>query len=194
MKIRKITDKEELKEFRDKFYERSSSSLVDRVEVPLSYLERSDVYGLFNNLNEMIAGYALGLSPEYRLMGLVPNDKLSERSFPENFKDNDCCEVVCLWKLKKTSSSVTLKVLWPNIYDNVIKSGKKYLLGHNQNEKLDKMYSFFGPHTIYKGISTKGVNSRLFLYKRNKVYIIRFLISTYFPLKYKVDQFFKKFK
>jgi hypothetical protein len=192
MLIRKITDRAEIELYIERFHERSKVKNIERIEIPISYMERSDVYGLFDNDGKMIAGYTLGLRSEYRLMDLVPKDKLSERRYPKNFKDDDCCEVVCLWKLKSTSKSITTRYLWPSIYNNIIKSRKKYLLGHNQNEKLDKLYSFFYPHSIYRGISTKGLSSHLFLYERKKVYIIRFLISTYFPVKRSLDSVFKK--
>jgi hypothetical protein len=194
MKIRLITEEQILLEYISGYYECIKTDESNIVKIEVSYLQRSDVYGIFDKDNVLVGGFALGMSTPYRLFELIPQNEKNNINTPNNFNLSDCCEVVCIWKNQSVSKYFTTIVLWPKIFNGVLKSKKKYLLGHSHIKKLNNLYSFLGPFIIYEGDSTAGLPSRLFVYSRIKVFIIRFFISTYFPVVRFIKSIRHKFK
>ena len=194
MKIKLITEDKYFLQFISGYYESIKTDDSNIVKIEVSYLKRSEVYGIFDKENSLVGGFALGMSTPYRLFELIPDDQKENISTPKNFHQNQCCEVVCIWKNKSVSKYFTTIVLWPKIFNGVLRSKKKYLLGHSHIKKLSNLYSILGPFIIYEGDSTVGLPSRLFVYGRPKVMIIRFFISTYFPVVRFMKSLRHKFK
>ena len=153
-----------------------------------AYFKSSQVYALVDAQGEMVAGYILGMSKPYRLISFVPIEKITETL--EKFELNNCCEIVCVWKKKTMSKADTAKYLWPNIFNNFLETKKQFLLGHNQNPKLDKRYGILAPRTLYYGLSTHQLPSRLILYSRFRIkllyFIAKHIVANFLQLKAKI--------
>jgi hypothetical protein len=186
--IKKLTTAEEYAAYDEHFMNSHSPESRSKTKpVGDEYFKKSLVFGLFNEQQEMVAGYILGMSPEFRLMRFIPQENLSETL--SKFNLSDCCEIVCVWKKKSVSKADTARYLWPSIFKDFLETNKPFLLGHNQNQKLDKHYGIFTPKTLYHGLSTQLVPSRLFIYSRCKIQILyffsKYIMSVYLSLKSK---------
>lgn len=172
MRFKKLTTDAQFEEYRRGFlesFQRQSPGASS--ELPLSYLRASTVIGVFDDEDRMVAGYTLGTSLPLRLLDFVPADLRSNLLVPFQGKWSDCCEITCAWRLPSVSLLFMSSRLWPHALIGVLKSGKRILLGHNQNPRLDKFYTALGPATIYSGISSYGLPSRLFAYNRKLVIV-----------------------
>jgi hypothetical protein len=188
---KEIECEKELNIYVENFYRSLNEGISGNTKkIPMEYLKRSKVVGLYNEENIMVAGYIIGHREPLRLLDFVPEDKKAEMDLPEDFQWEDCCEVVCVWKKKTVTKLYMGSEFWPIVLNEVLSTGKKYLLGHNQCQKLNKHYSLLGPKSLYFGLSTYGLPSNLFIYNRIKLRVIKLFAKTIFPL----TMYFKKKK
>jgi len=166
MRFRKLQSLEELEEYRRGFKSAISTQTSD---LSLGYLQSSHVVGVFDDLNKMMAGYTLGTTMPLRLLAFVPVDEQDGLRVPFAGEWTDCCEITVAWKSPEVPLVFMSFYFWPHALIGVLKSGKKILLGHNQSKRLDRFYTGLGPATIYSGISTFGLHSRLFAYNRWRI-------------------------
>jgi hypothetical protein len=189
MRFRKLKDNHELNQFREEFLksiqQRKDGPSVTKdqsakdqnsndkttSDLPLAYLHANTVIGVFNPAGKMVAGYILGTEEPLRLLEFVPESARASLIVPFGLQWSDCCEITCAWRLPEISLLFMSSQFWPRAFIGVLQSGKKLLLGHNQNPRLDKFYTTTGPVTIYSGISTFGLASRLFAYSRSRMVI-----------------------
>jgi hypothetical protein len=176
MRFENLTLDSELNEFREHF----RASVQERSGgvgggIPMEYLRASQVVGVFDARDRMVAGYIVGRNKPYRLLEFVPETERAMVVPPHGDFWEDCCEITCTWKLPQVSGTFMSAILWPRVLLTVLFSGKKHLLGHNQREALDRMYTKMGPQTLYVGISTYGFHSRLFAYNRPRLVACLFL-------------------
>ena len=170
MEFKVLYKKEDLIEYRENFYGSLCRDIgkKETTEIPLDYLRNTCVVGLYHG-KQMIAGYIINYDQHLRLLDFVPGEKRNSLKLPSGASWSDCCEVVCVWKSPQVSKYFMSAVFWPRILLEVFQSDKKYLLGHNQSEKLDKFYTALSPNTLYAGLSTYGLPSRLFIYDKKKI-------------------------
>jgi len=137
----------------------------DESNLPLDYLQKARVYGVFKK-NEMVAGYVIGFKQPLRLFDfLLPESRQEVASRYQSILEN-CCEVTCAWRLPHISSVFMSFIFWPHAHFNAIKTGKKFFLGASANHHLDKMYTQAGPRTLYFGLVNYGLTVRIFFYTR----------------------------
>jgi hypothetical protein len=135
--------------------------------IPSEYLKSSKVVGVINDAGIMVAGYILNSRQPFRLLEFVPEVPRKKLSLPDGKAWNDCVEVTCVWKLPNQVSHLFMTSrFWPRVQVEILTSGKALMLGHTQNAKLNQFYSFARPLTLYEGISTFGLPSTLFVYRR----------------------------
>ncbi len=154
--------------------------------MPFDYFQRSYVIGVFDN-EKMVAGYTLGFDVPLRLPTFVPREE-NILSPHEIFKWEECCEIVCMWKKKEqVSKFFVFRYFWPHILSKTLESNKLFILGHDQNARLDKHYGIFGPVSLYSGPSTIGLPSHLFFYTRGKVRLLKYfsLLRSFFHKDFK---------
>lgn len=176
MRFEKLTLDSDLEIFRENF----RNSIQERSGgvgggIPMEYLRTSQVVGIFNTDDKMVAGYVYADRQPFRLLEFVPAEPRAMLIPPYGDLWEDCCEITCTWKLPEVSAVFMSARLWPRVLLTVLFSGKKHLLGHNQREALDRMYTKMGPTTLYLGISTYGFHSRLFAYNRPRMIACLFL-------------------
>jgi hypothetical protein len=147
-------------------------------EVPLEYLRRSDVYGIFNSKGVMVTGYIIGGEEPFRLLDFVPAEDRATLAAPFGLKWSEGCEITCVWKLPEISSLYMCVFLWTRVLWTILFSEKKFLLGHDQNARLDQFYTKAGPITLYRGISSYGLHSRLFSYNRWRIALALLMLVT----------------
>ncbi|MCM0605638.1 MAG: hypothetical protein KA715_06065 [Xanthomonadaceae bacterium] len=193
MNFRKLKTEEELKVFQkgffDNFQKRGGEATSD---IPIDYLQRSKVTGVFNSKGKMVAGYVIGTRTPFRLLDFVPHDKRVKLIPPFHAKWSDCCEITCVWKTRGVSSVFMSAILWPRVNLGVLFSKKRVLFGHDQNPKLDHFYTQGGPLTIYKGESSYGLPSRLFAFNRPRLVIGLFAVLFFITPKRIIKQFVRR--
>ena len=170
MKFRVLRQISEFEEYQRGFAENYAFK-TDRAGsvVPIDYLTRSRVVGVFNGAGDLVAGYVIGTCAPFRLLTFVPEASRSEVLLPGNPDGSDCAEVAAIWKAPGVSNVFMSLRFWPHVLSDVLRSGKKFLLGHNQSERLDQLYTGLAPVTLYFGDSEFGLPSRLFYYGRGKI-------------------------
>lgn len=170
MRFRRLESVSDFEQYRQSFlfsYEKRTESKGS--DLPIEYLRASKVVGVFDKQDQMVAGYILGTKEPLRLLNFIPNSERAKLEVPFHLAWSDCCEVTCVWKTEAVSLLFMSMYFWPHTLIGVLKSGKKILLGHNQNARLDKFYTALGPATLYSGLSSFGLPSRLFAYHRGQV-------------------------
>jgi hypothetical protein len=185
LRFEQITKDEDLITYRENFYKRLKGGISGKTkQMSLHYLQHSKVVAIFNEENEMVAGYMLGERLPLRLLDFVPVDEREVLETPDEFSFEECVEIVCCWKSPGVPKMFMATQYWPRIFDDALASKKKYLLGHNQSKKLDKMYTIIGPTSLYTGESTYGLPSHLFYFTKNKIRLFKaFALYVYRPAR-----------
>lgn len=177
MRIRRLRSDGEFEVYRRKFAEVYARESKGRTaDLPLEYLRSSRPYGVFDRDDEMVAGYTLATGPRFRLLEFVPEEARSKLVLPGGRTWDDCCEITVAWKNPGVSPLFMAARFWPRAILGVLGTGKSLLLGHNQNERLDRFYTGLGPRTLYAGPSSYGLSSRLFVYGRARMIMSVFLL------------------
>jgi hypothetical protein len=161
LRFKKLDSQRELSAYRAGFLKFSAKG----ADLPIEYLLASRVVGIFAN-GELVAGYTIGTQAPLRLLEFVPEESRSELALPPSASWSDFCEVACVWREPRVSSLIMSCVVWPRILLDVLRTRKRFLLGHNQSKALDRFYTTLGPWTLYSGRSSFGYDSRLFAYSR----------------------------
>lgn len=180
-KFRVLKTDEELHAYRDGFMANIQRGPDARTsEIPMEYLRASTVTGVFENEGtiheKMVAGYVVGNQLPFRLFNFVPPEARPNLVPPWGGTWDDCAEITCAWKTADVSPIFMSAILWPRVDMEVLASGKKVLLGHNQNAALDKFYTKAGPQTVYKGLSSFGLHSHLFAYNRPQMVLCLWMV------------------
>ncbi|MCB9675780.1 MAG: hypothetical protein H6737_11720 [Alphaproteobacteria bacterium] len=167
MRIRRLTDPAELATYAERFasisQERSEGVITGAV--PMAYLERSRVMGVFDRSGRMVAGFTIGSEPPMRVIErFIPQDAAID--WPPGFREEDCCEAVCAWREPGFSSARMVGLVAP--YGNLmtLTSGKRYMLGVAQHPSLDRYYKSLGGVCVYEGPSRDGLQTWVYLCNR----------------------------
>lgn len=145
---------------------RTGTGPVNEPMIPLAYLQASQVTGVYDSNNRLIAGYVIATAQPLRLLDFVPIEQRPTVISQHQEILANCCEVTCAWRVLEVSPSWMAARFWPHAYLNALKTGKRFFLGHNQHEGLDKLYTQAEPRTLYVGPSSYNLPSRLFVYTR----------------------------
>lgn len=81
-----------------------------QIDVPLEYLEKSDVYLLCNG-GEVIGGFVYGSGPEYRYIERMEDPECRER-YGRIFSEHKVAELTILWLKRRYRKSVYSTALW----------------------------------------------------------------------------------
>ncbi|MFI4918383.1 MAG: hypothetical protein ACHP65_02390 [Legionellales bacterium] len=171
LQFRRLHSAEALLYFALKFQEckqarRSEAVQKQEPPIPLEYLHNSQVFGVFDSNNRMLAGYVIGTMQPFRLLDFVPPESRATVIAQHQVLLDHCCEATCAWRLPEINSVFMSARFWPHAHFQALKTGKRFFLGHNSHPKLDKLYTQAGPRTLYTGPSTYGLPSRVFVYNR----------------------------
>lgn len=185
LKLKKLISEDELIRYSTHFSASLKSTRPENtVPLTIDYMSRCDVYAVFNPNSEMVAGFILGFFAPYRLLEFVPKE--AELAMPLNFKWDQCCEIVCMWKNPNLTRFEMIQNVWGEVFKLFLDSKANYLLGHNQAVKLSQYYSIVGPTNLYIGPSTFGLPSQLFIYPKFKIAVLNtFLLLFYYWLEFK---------
>ncbi len=172
MNLRKIILDEDLLIYKENFLKRYfESGNNNTVEITLGFLRKSNVFALYNESEEMIAGFSLNTTLPLRLPQF--NHEKDYNDLPKNFSWDDCCEMIFFWKKKGfKNKEVLYSIYWKNIFQEFFNTEKKFLLGQSSSKKLGKYYSLLNPIIISDKKSIHGVNSLLFSYPKQKISLI----------------------
>lgn len=185
LKLKKIFSEDQLVSYQQNFSKSLKNTKPENtVPLTLGYMKRCQVYALFNLDNQMVAGFILGFTSPFRLLGFVPKE--AQIKTVSSFKWEQCCEIVCMWKHPSITRFEMVQNVWTHIFELFLTSKSQYLLGHNQSTKLSQYYSLFGPKNLYVGPSIFGLRSQLFIYPRFKIAILnKFVVLFYYWLEFK---------
>jgi hypothetical protein len=138
--------------------------------VSLDYLQRCVVVrGVIGGGGEMMGGYAIGANPPLRLLEFVPEQARESLRPPRGATWGDCCEIACMWRTPRLSHVQMDLRVWPWVAWDSITAGRRHILGHNENKRLDKHYTHSGRQTLYTGPSSNGLDSHLLAYSRMRM-------------------------
>lgn len=163
LRLKALSTDEELAAFAEGF----ATTITERTRgvvkgsVPLEYLRASRVVAVVDGQGRQLAGYVVGWKQPLRLLDFVPEDARRTLPPPPGASWDDCCEITCLWRRPEVSPAFMGARVWPRAIREAIATGKPYLLGGNQNAKLDNLYVDPTRVTLYVGPSAIGLPSRL---------------------------------
>ncbi|MBS1963040.1 MAG: hypothetical protein JST04_12550 [Bdellovibrionales bacterium] len=170
MRFKRLRTETEFERYRASFAEVFARESKGRTaDLPVEYLRASMPFGVFDRNGEMVAGYTLAIGPRLRLLEFVPAEARAKLVVPGGKTWADCCEITVAWKRPEVTALFMASRFWPRTVLGVLATGKPFLLGHNQSERLDKFYTGLGPKTLYAGPSSFGLPSRLFVYGRTRM-------------------------
>jgi hypothetical protein len=130
----------------------------------------------------MVAGYILNAKTPFRLLDFVPETARASLALPDKRSWEDCVEVTCVWKVPNRVSHLFMTTrFWPRVQLEILATRKHLMIGHTQNQKLNQFYTWANPITIYQGVSSFGLPSHLFVYRRWQTvfcYVMLYLFET----------------
>jgi hypothetical protein len=119
----------------------------------------------------MVAGYVVGTEEPLRLLGFVPEPARKTLAPPEGASWSDCCEIACFWKEAGVNSVYMSARVWPQAIVDAVRTGRRFLIGHNQSQRLDELYMKSGRGiTLYAGLSVANVPSRLVAFRTRGIW------------------------
>ena len=133
-----------------------------KIGVELGYLRASHVVGVFDREQRLVAGYVIATRQPLRLLDFVPEPERGRLDPPPGASWEDCCEITCFWRLPEVSPVFMAIGVWPRVIADAIATKKRFIIGFNQIERLDALYSQARTGvTLYAGPSTAGRPARL---------------------------------
>lgn len=166
MRVRRLTTPAELEQFRERFMsisqERSAGAISGAV--PLDYLERSTVMGVFQR-GRMVAGYVLGTTQPLRVLDrFIPNN--AEVDWPSGFDADHCSEVVCAWREPEFSAARMTGLIAPLGFFQSVLTGTRHMLGVCQHRAIHEHYQRLGGRCVWHGTSPDGLETWVYAVPR----------------------------
>ncbi len=123
------------------------------VRLPLAYAMKSRIVGVFSQ-NQLVGGYMLVTSPEFRSFMFVP-DKVKRSNVFFAQDKFQMMEVNGLWIGPGIKSPNAQFRVWMNLLKDILLCKKKYLLlmSNCGNKTIRKIHNMTAPSTLYEGDS-----------------------------------------
>ena len=133
--MRKVKGQEDLLIFKEKY--ESNSGL----ELPIEYLDRSNVY-VFVNKKEIIAGFILGQTIPLRTIELFSSEHYKQR-LTNDFSKEIYCEVCCFWiDQSHRKSQFNNLMIWLKMAYTVKKQSKRFIVFGTNSRGLAELYGY----------------------------------------------------
>ena len=173
-RVRQVHSQGEIEEFIDGFCttieQRTRGAVKGHIDP--AYLHASRVTAVVDRDGRMVAGYVIGTRQPLRLLDFVPADVRPALAPPPDASWDDCCEITCFWRRPSVSPLFMSTRVWPRVLSDAIRTRKRFILGHNQSERLDALYAQGGTGiTLYQGPSVSGLPSRLSAHATRGIWI-----------------------
>jgi hypothetical protein len=153
--LKRITLAEELAAFKagyeQNLAERSSHGLT--LSLPLGYLSSSDVTGVLDARGAILGGFVMRYAPPFRCLQAVPDEVRQGSSLLRAVPEADLCELTCIWRDRRLSSTRFATRVWPRIIARCVRSRKRLILGLGFDNRMNDTYQVWSPHLIYHGPS-----------------------------------------
>jgi hypothetical protein len=185
MRIRRLTERPELEAFQERFatisQERSEGAISGLV--PLDYLERSKVFGVFQK-GAMVGGYVLGTAAPMRVIErFIPPDAAVD--WPPGFRPESCSELVCAWREPALSSARMTGVIAPLGFVQSLLTRSGHVLGVCQHVAIHRYYESLGGHCVWHGKSPTGLDTWVYaVSRRSRLAIVMGLVFLAGPQKW----------
>lgn len=155
MRFRRLKQDEELIEFQSNFEKNINDRSQNKhpVTLPMDYIKRSKVIGVFNKNNEMVAGWILNFKPPFRILEAIPAEERAKNKFLQKTPEKDLCEATGIWRSPKISSLHFGLVVWPRVILSCVNSKRRYIISGSLQNKTRDLYEVGSPLMIYKGPS-----------------------------------------
>ncbi len=143
MKFRLIKKESELETYRKRI-----ATHID-VLLPLEYLKQGNVYGYFNDQNEICGGFALITSGPFRVLDSIPN--FTGLQIDPELKKT--AEITGVWLSSTDRTTFSSLRFWLSMILKVLSSRKKYFVYAYSTRKtgLQKIYSRANPVVLFRG-------------------------------------------
>lgn len=143
---------------------------VSGLELPLEYLENSDVY-IFKKKGKIIGGFILGSNLPLRTIEKFISLNQRER-LQAFFNKNNVCEVCCFWIQRKYRRQKIFNArVWLQMAFAVSKHSKKFILYGTNSKGLAKMYGYpEASHLMHKD-EIENKNTYVFVALRSKFFL-----------------------
>lgn len=155
LRFKQLKQDKQLTEFQINFEKNITERSQNKhpVTLPLEYLKKSKVMGVFNRKNEMVAGWVLNFKAPFRILEAIPTEEYAKNKFLQKTPEKDLCEATCIWRSSKISSLHFGLVVWPRVVLNCANSKRRYIISGSLQNKTRDLYEVGSPLMIYKGPS-----------------------------------------
>lgn len=110
--------------------DRFAAGYAERAGQPdMNYLERADLYAVYDDNRKMIAGYAVNSSPPLRYLDVLDRELADEVIARYGLAESQFCELTYLWIKRHSMSKSDRALLFSGAIWNAFASGKHYILG-----------------------------------------------------------------
>lgn len=155
MRFKRLKQDDELTEFQVNFEKNIAERSQNEhpVTLPIDYLKKSKVIGVFNKKNEMVAGWVLNFKAPFRILEAIPAEQYAKNEFLQKTPEKDLCEVTCIWRSSKILPLYFGLVVWPRVVLSCVHAKRRYIIGGDLQNKTRDLYEVASPIMIYKGPS-----------------------------------------
>lgn len=200
MHFKCLKQDQELTEFQVNFEKNITERSQNKhpVTLPMDYLKKAKVIGVFNKNREMVAGWVLNFKAPFRILDAIPPEHYAKNKFLQKTSEKDLCEITCIWRSSKISSLHFGLVVWPRVILSCVNSKRRYIIGGNLQNKTRALYEVASPLMIYNGPSASSHTHsnddvHVFAFTRSRMianYVSNFVML--FPVRFRNEMSKKK--
>lgn len=123
------------------------------IQLPISYINQSDVYVYIDKDRNFLAGYLINKTEPFRLLKQIPESDYNKINFLTHFQKHDIFEINALWISPRLKKGYKNLYVWYKMSKNSLDLKKKALLisANTKNSTIIKYHKLLKPNTIYEG-------------------------------------------
>lgn len=133
----------ELIEYRERY------AALSGYRVPLDYLRRSAVYGLYRR-GVLVGGVVMATDWPLRTLARIPEDR--RPAVAALLPAGDVVELTCLWLAPELRHGLRSAPLWAGLFSEMGRQGRAHALFGTEAPGLQKLYRAGRPDVVYEGL------------------------------------------
>jgi len=158
----------QLNEFSEAYFKLSN------LDVPISYLERSSVFGFYID-NNLIGGFILAKSykNQLRTIEFFSSDREKRKLYKSLKRLDQYLEVTCFWLARKYRRRGNVRSRsWVILASKIVKENKDLVIYGTNNNGLAKLYSYPKTSTLLHRDNVNNKDTFIFITTRKGFYNI----------------------
>lgn len=128
------------------------------------YLAQGQVRAFYNRKNEMVAGYIINSTPNFRYIDYIPEADRTHLAI--DIQNDKIMEITCIWIKKEKLERGQRHAIYLQLIQDCLATDTDYVLGGSVVEKIRDLQQSVLRHALWEGMSTKSQYQWVYFGKR----------------------------